>query len=291
MCRQFEAKTTALCGTHIMTMLQQHAADPTNQWKAKDGALQLLVAVCVKASTAATGVSSTNDAINVLDLVNQHVVPELQNVADVNALPVIRADCIKFLCTFRNQLPKETIRLALPLVGAHLRSSSVVVQSYAAYFLERVLTVKDRTPGQRPTPRFGRADLQPMLDPLFQSLFVILQAQDESFENEYVMKAVMRCLSVAKEDIVPLTPTLLQAFNACLERVCKNPRNPQFNHFLFESTAVLVGSACKMDPNLTGSFETMLFPPFQTVLAMDVAEFSPYVFQILAQLLEVTVYC
>jgi exportin-2 (importin alpha re-exporter) len=29
-----------------------------------------------------------------------------------------------------------------------------------------------------------------------------------------------------------------------------------------------------------------LFPPFQAVLSLDVAEFSPYVFQILAQLLE-----
>lgn len=100
------------------------------------------------------------------------------------------------------------------------------------------------------------------------------------------MKAIMRCLSVAKEDVVPLTGDLLTKFNQALERVCKNPRNPQFNHYLFESTAVLVNSACSMNPALTDQFEALLFPPFQAVLSLDVAEFSPYVFQILAQLLE-----
>ena len=34
------------------------------------------------------------------------------------------------------------------------------------------------------------------------------------------------------------------------------------------------------------AFEAMLFPPFQQVLQADIAEFTPYVFQVLAQLLE-----
>jgi exportin-2 (importin alpha re-exporter) len=41
-----------------------------------------------------------------------------------------------------------------------------------------------------------------------------------------------------------------------------------------------------MNPALTDQFEKLLFPPFQSVLSMDVVEFSPYVFQILSQLLE-----
>lgn len=39
------------------------------------------------------------------------------------------------------------------------------------------------------------------------------------------------------------------------------------------------------NPNATADFEERLFPPFEGVLSMDVAEFTPYVFQILAQLL------
>lgn len=81
------------------------------------------------------------------------------------------------------------------------------------------------------------------------------------------MKAIMRCLSVAQADVVPLAPQLIGYFNTALDRVCRNPRNPLFNHYLFESTAVLVGSACAANPQLTEQFEALLFPPFQLVLA------------------------
>lgn len=39
-------------------------------------------------------------------------------------------------------------------------------------------------------------------------------------------------------------------------------------------------------PSTLPEFEAALFPPFQYILAQDIAEFSPFVFQILSQLLE-----
>ena len=295
--KTFEVQTTQICGGRIMAMLQDYSTDPANKWRSKDAALQLLVAVSVKTQSAAQGVSETNAAIDIMELVNNHVLPELAvpsalSNGQLDDLPILRADCIKFIATFRNQIPVASVRQLLPLVVAHLRSASRVVQSYAAFCVERLLMVKDRPAGAAPgsrltgTPRFGRAELQPHLQLVFENLFVILTKTDESFENPHVMKAIMRCLHVAQEDVVPLTEMLLGSFNQALERVCKNPRDPHFNHYLFESVAVLVGNACKTNPSFTTNFETLLFPPFQQVLAQDVAEFSPYVFQILAQLLE-----
>ena len=43
---------------------------------------------------------------------------------------------------------------------------------------------------------------------------------------------------------------------------------------------------CAATPTAVDAFEGMLFPPFQQVLQADIAEFTPYVFQVLAQLLE-----
>jgi exportin-2 (importin alpha re-exporter) len=40
------------------------------------------------------------------------------------------------------------------------------------------------------------------------------------------------------------------------------------------------------DPKTLADFETSLFPPFTYILQQDVVEFSPFVFQILSQLLE-----
>ena len=275
--KTFEAQTTAICGQRIMAMLQDYSSAPADKWRSKDAALLLLVAVSVKAQSTNQGVSETNAAIDIMELVSHHVLPELAVPSAVSGgqlddLPIVRADCIKFLATFRNQLPVESMRQVLPLVVAHLRSSSRVVQSYAAYCVERMLTVKDRPAGAAPgsrlapgTPRFGRGELQPHLQLVFENLFVILTKTDESFENPHVMKAIMRCLHVAREDVVPLTEMLLGSFNQALERVCRNPRDPHFNHYLFESVAVLVGNACRSNPSFTTNFEQLLFPPFQQV--------------------------
>ena len=65
-----------------------------------------------------------------------------------------------------------------------------------------------------------------------------------------------------------------------------NPSNPTFNHYLFETIASLVRYICAATPAAVDAFEAMLFPPFQQVLANDIAEFTPYVLQVLAQLLE-----
>jgi len=45
-------------------------------------------------------------------------------------------------------------------------------------------------------------------------------------------------------------------------------------------------SICSSNPEHVKVFETMLMPPFQTVLSQDVAEFLPYVFQLMGLLIE-----
>lgn len=100
------------------------------------------------------------------------------------------------------------------------------------------------------------------------------------------MKATMRGLAVIKEDAVQVTEMIIKKLTETLGKVCKNPSNPHFNHYLFESIAVLVRSVCSTDAKYVQSFEGLLFPPFNHVLQMEVTEFTPYVFQVLAQLLE-----
>ena len=131
------------------------------------------------------------------------------------------------------------------------------------------------------------------MGPLLSALFPVLQNEDLP-ENDYVMKCVMRILSIVGSDVAPVMEDVLEQLTAALERVCRNPSNPHFNHYLFESLALLVRSACS--PASTSSsgnsstqcfdkFEALLFPPFQSILQLDVVEFVPYVFQVLGQLL------
>jgi hypothetical protein len=55
---------------------------------------------------------------------------------------------------------------------------------------------------------------------------------------------------------------------------------------MFEALAALIRFICEANPEAVGAFESSLMPPFQEVLTRDVADFLPYVFQLLAQLLE-----
>lgn len=45
--------------------------------------------------------------------------------ADVNARPIVRADCIKFVHTFRNQFSVEQLLALMPMLIAHLQSEHV----------------------------------------------------------------------------------------------------------------------------------------------------------------------
>jgi exportin-2 (importin alpha re-exporter) len=229
------------------------------------------------------GVSEINEAVNVMDFFQTQILPELQD-SNHASRPVVKATSIKFVSVFRNQFTRENLVQLMPLLIQHLGSPIVVVHTFAAYAIERILLAKEVV-GATKQPKISSADFMPFLEPLFTGLFAIIDNQEWN-ENDYVMKCVMRALSKAGEDVVPVTQIVITKLTAALGRVAKNPRNPQFNHYLFESIAVLVGSVCSKDPSATTTFEALLFEPFNVILQMDIAEFTPYVFQVLAQLLE-----
>ncbi len=93
-------------------------------------------------------------------------------------------------------------------------------------------------------------------------------------------------LSFTGVDIIPVMPILLQKLTTALEGASKNTCTLHFNHCLFESIAFLIQSVCSKDPTHVVSFEGLLFPPFQAILQLDISEFTPYIFQPLAQLSE-----
>lgn len=230
-----------------------------------------------------SGVAEITPNVDLIGWFNSQILPELQD-SNHQHRPVVKAAAIKFVSTFRKQFSRQESTQLLPMMIAHLGSPIVVVHTFAAHTIERLLVTKDEsvTPN---IPKIGEAELQPFLDPLFQGLFSIIDKANLD-ENAYVMKCVMRSLATARRQIVPVTEIVITKLTAALERVARNPRNPQYNHCLFESLAILIKSVCKAEPSAVTSFETVLTGPFTTILQADIAEFTPYVFQIFAQMLE-----
>jgi exportin-2 (importin alpha re-exporter) len=284
MCRQFEAETTKICLEHITSMLQKFASSPQQNWTCKDVAIHLMLAISIRTESRMGGVSETNENVNILDFFAFQILPELQDLSP-SVRPMVKATSIKFVTTFRNQFDREHLPGLIPLLIHHLASPSVVVHTYSAIAVEKIASARVKGPECKLTVKFQRADLAPFFEALFTGLFSIVDNPTLA-DNEYVMKSIMRLLSFAGEDIIPVTPIVLQKLTTALERASKNPCNPHFNHCLFESIAILIRSVCSKDPSHVTAFEGFLFPPFQAILQLDISEFTPYVFQLLAQLLE-----
>jgi len=160
---------------------------------------------------------------------------------DVNAQPLFNADALKFLTTFHYQMPKTSALSIMPYLMRFLLCESNVFHSYAGKCIEKMLIVKDGRQLQ-----YTSSDINPFLQPLMTNLFNALKLP-ESQGNPYVMKCIIRVVGIAN-----LTGDLaigcLTGLTSILNEVCKNPKDPSFNHYLFKSVAALMRRYCERDP-------------------------------------------
>ena len=281
--RYFEPQITSIFGQYIESMLETFKANPNQNWRSKDAAVYLVTSMAVKGSTARAGTTNTSELVNVVEFYTSFIKSDLEG-PDFNILPVLRGDALKYIVTFRNQLDVGTHLIpALPLIIEHLSASSVVVHTYASHAIEKMLTLRNSRDTSRPaiTP----ADLQPHVVLLLRGLFGALNLPG-SCENEYIMKTIMRTISLMQTDISPYLTDMLPQMAFKLSQVAKNPSKPHFNHFLFESVCLTVRIVCDQNKSHIARIEELLFPVFQEILTQDVLEFQPYVFQIMSLLLE-----
>ena len=289
--KHFGSDTSSICVEYIGNMIATYNTNPESEWKQKDAAILLAIAFGAQVESN-RGVSVVNENLNVLDFLGTYILPELQNEEqDPNYLPMLRATCLKFITTFRNQVDLESMKVILPVIARHLGSQYVVLQTYSAWCLEKILAVKDSiespdTGKITRVTRFTKENLLPYVEELLTNLFAVLDVEDsESSTNEYIMKVIMRLITIAQEDIAGIGQLVIEHFTKLLLRHAANPSNPSFNHYLFESIAITVRSVCKQTKELVIEFENLLFEPFELILTNGVDAFVPYVFQVLALLL------
>lgn len=292
LCVHFEEHVTGLLKRYVGVLLEQYAANPATNWIAKDAAMFVVLSLAVQGGTSRGGVSRVNPYVNVHEFLGAHVLTELER--DINELPVLKADCLKFVAVFRSQLPQAAAAKVFSLAARHLESRDFVVHTYAARAVDRLLVTRlpasQQPAGQAKTGAAApmlvpREVLAPQLAQVLEALFKLL-GTDDSAENEYVIRAVLRVCAAGGEATAPLVGTVIKSVTAHILRVTANPVNPRFNHFLFETLACLVKNICTASPDSVAAFEGALFPAFDGILKSETgADFHPYVFQIMAQLL------
>lgn len=282
----YRDQVAALVSVQVQQMLAAHAADRTNNWKEKDAAIYLVIALMQKPGATGGG----TPVVDMESFFTSVIVPELQ-APDWQSEPMLKATVLRFLKEFKDQIPKATALALLPSVVRFLTHESNVVHSYAATFIENLLMIKDviPVPGVNTVTRSQRyvaADINPFAPQIIQNLSTALSFPD-SYENPYLMKCLMRVLGIANiagQIIHDITARLV----GILMEVCNNPKNPDFNHYLFEALAAVIGRTGEQDPALLPAFEASLFPVLQRILVEDISEFWPYAFQIFAQLVNLS---
>eukprot|EP00993_Chasmostoma_nieuportense_P000154 NODE_113_length_3103_cov_31.933132_g106_i0.p1 GENE.NODE_113_length_3103_cov_31.933132_g106_i0~~NODE_113_length_3103_cov_31.933132_g106_i0.p1 ORF type:complete len:982 (-),score=356.67 NODE_113_length_3103_cov_31.933132_g106_i0:158-3046(-) len=270
--RNYEQTITTIFQQYVQYLTTQYTSSPDN-WKAKDTSMYLITALTVRGATTQRGTSKINELVNIGEFFASSVLPELRDTSA--KFPILKADAIRFVSSFRLQIPKTEYLPLLSLLANWLKSPNEVVHSYAAAAIERLLMVKDPTTQQ---VRLGKEEWKDLAGLLLEGLFQTLQTSKQ--ENEYIMKAIMRVILSGQENVAPFVPHILPTLVSVLAQVARNPQHPTFNHYLFESISGLV----KYNPGQL--LEQTIFPIFTNILQSDTSEFMPYVFQIFAQMLE-----
>ncbi|PPQ86179.1 hypothetical protein CVT25_006922 [Psilocybe cyanescens] len=279
----YEAEATEIVGSWINTGLSEYASNKEENWKAKDSAIYLLTAVATRGSTSQHGVTSTNALVDVVKFFSDHVFEDLQATSGA-VQPILQVDAIRFLYTFRNQLTKPQLLSVLPLLARHLRSENYVTYTYAAITIDRVLSIK-----QANQMLFAQADIHDSALEMIDALLSRIEAArtpEKVAENDHLMKCTMRIIVTARQTLIPGYEGILARLVAILGAISKNPSNPYFDQYIFESISGLMRFVVAGSRAALPNFEQSLFGPFIIIIEQDIDQYIPYAFQVLAQMLE-----
>ncbi|KAI9802017.1 MAG: hypothetical protein M1825_003073 [Sarcosagium campestre] len=278
---QFEQRVTEVVSKYIEHFISDFSKDPATNWKSKDTAVYLFSSIAAKGvATAGQGVKGTNPLVNVIDFFQKNVAGDL--VAESRVEPILKVDAIKFLYIFRSQMSKEQWHDAFPLLVQHLTSPNYVVYTYAAITVERILFLTT----EAKEPIFSKADVSPLAGDLLEHLFQLIEkdgAPEKVQENEFLMRCVMRVLIVIKDGVVPIIDKVLSHLIKITDVISVNPSNPRFYYYHFEALGAVIRFG---GPANADKIEKGLFEPLAVTLQKEVTEFTPYVFQLFAAILE-----
>jgi exportin-2 (importin alpha re-exporter) len=277
--KNFESKLTGIFSNHVTALLDEYSKNPKN-WIAKDAAVYIIIALAATKGTSEKGVTTVNLSIPINDFYKSQILVELQNQ---NCPEILVCSCLNFATTFRRQLSLEDFHeLFNTAIVRNLSKKSEGVRAYASIAVERFLAIRENNNQYR----FQKDHLKPIMESLFVNLFAALEPT-ETKENPYVMKAIAQVLTIAKDGVFPFIGPAITALSQKLHVIFANPSNAEFAHFLFESIAAIISVTCKTDVNNISKFEEALFPIFFKIVSEpEAGTFSPYVFQVMCQFIE-----
>lgn len=274
-----EGLVTGIFLNHMKKFFEQYQSNPHEYWKYKDLCIYLFTTLAINGSLSSTGVSKTNPLLDVVDFFKTQIIPDLTgNVPHV----ILKIDAVKYIYVFRNQLNKAQLIEIMPILAKFLESDEYLVYTYAAVTIERILTVRETTQAKSKF-LFNKNDLSGSAEIFLRNLINLILKQgstpEKLAENEFLMKAVFRVLQTSENIIQNIFPDLLHQILSIVSVISRNPSNPRFTHYTFESIGVIL-SYCSIES--VPSMINAMMPVFLHILTEDIQEFIAYVFQLIS---------
>lgn len=281
--RELKEVNTALVTNTVMSYVNQFLTH--SDWKNRDIAIYLFTSLAAKGSVTNIGVTSTNMLVDVVQFFTDNIASYLME----DASPILKSDAIKYIMTFRNQLTKDQLLATMPLLVSHLKNPNIVVYTFSAITIDKLLVMTSFTESAHSLV-FDKNDILPFLNDLLSNLFTLIlsnTAPEKLSENEFLAMTVMRVLNTAQDTIAEdFKFTIVEQLLKILGIIAKNPSNPRFTHYVFESLGLLIKFSSHPKEQSIPKYISLIMPALMEVLSEDVQEFVPYTFQILAFLIE-----
>lgn len=275
--RPDESRILAILSRVLQSFLQESVADLTNNWLKKDVVYCLITAVAVKAETVKHGATVTSDLVDVVDFYQTHVHSDIF-MDDVNALPILKTDALKYIVVFRNHLRPDHL---IGVVSAFLKllsSRHTILHQYTAYALERLMLVRCKETG-----KVLLTHENVPLGSLIVALFACFEADPKAQNSHYLMKALMRCFNIIDTETAKSSAHIVDKLATMIGVAVKNPVNPLHLHFVFESLCVLIKQVYAV---VDGGIDKFVVPLIENIFSSDAVDFVPYALQITALLLD-----
>ncbi|TKW11968.1 hypothetical protein SEVIR_5G006650v4 [Setaria viridis] len=251
--------------------MMEYKNDPTNHWKEAIAAIYVAISVV---GDLGTNAGFLCDIELMLDYTS------------CRSQKILKSTVLWFLKEFNDQIPKQNAQVLLQKAVKFLAHESHVVRSYAAVFTDKQLMMKDtvQAPGVNQVASSQRYDAN-SIDLIAAEVISNLLKLPDLYDNPYLTKCMAQVLGIANiaGQTIRDTTALLAGI---LNQVCNNSKNPEFNGYLFEALAAVIGRANEQGPAPLCVFEGMLLPVLFRILSEDISDLLPYGFMIFSQLID-----
>lgn len=272
----FPEKAGQLFMSEVSALLRRYEG---GDWKAMDTAIYLVTSLALEgsATNSQRGAKQTlNPMVPFESFLQSTILPEFASAVSGHSHPIVKADTIRFIATFRNHIAPQYLPGILQHLQQWISSKHEVLFSYSVHCLERLLTIQEPSGSLR----IGAQMFEPAAGALLSGICGRLAS--DKIPNPYAMRCLMRIVKGLPGPTKPFVGHIIVCLNGVLTEAAKNPSNPVFNHCLFE----VISSCIVAAPEAALDIESALWSCFVFILSTDVVEFTPYVLQVMAQLLD-----